>query len=279
VKHPKNTVAGLRVSSDKVVRGRVTAQEAYERFFRPSQRLPTAAEQQVMEQAACSKFNLRGVDLAVYAWGTGSTVLLVHGWGGCGAQLTTFVNPLIQKGFRVMACDLPAHGQTAGTQTNGFEFAEAIQAIAHQEGEFAGIIAHSWGAAGALIALSEGVVAQRVVCLSSACWLLNSVCMHAKRLRLSEETVLELRQLIELNFGAEVWQHASMDLRVSQLRTPGLLFHDCHDRMISPTESEAIAQAWSGSKLVLTSGLGHKRILQDGSVIDRAVAFITSAIK
>jgi pimeloyl-ACP methyl ester carboxylesterase len=278
MQHLENMNADSRISSNPSARGQVTAQEAYERFFRPSQRSPTATEQQVIEQAVCSRVASRGVALAVYGWGAGPTVLLVHGWGGCGAQLTTFAPPLLHAGFRVMACDLPAHGQTAGTQTNGFEFAEAIQAIADQDGPFAGIIAHSWGAAGALMALSEGVAAQRVVCLSSACWLLSSVRMHAKLLRLSPETESELRQLIELNFGEGVWQRASMDLRVSQLRTPGLLFHDGQDRMISPTESEAIAQAWSGSNLVLTSGLGHNRILQNASVIDRAVAFIKGEI-
>jgi len=31
---------------------------------------------------------------------------------------------------RVLACDLPAHGQTAGEQTNAFEFTTTIQTIA-----------------------------------------------------------------------------------------------------------------------------------------------------
>jgi pimeloyl-ACP methyl ester carboxylesterase len=252
-------------------------QEAFERFFTPTRRLPTTAEQVILEQAKVSSIASNLTPLTLFSWGAGSPVLLVHGWGGCGAQLTSFVPPLLALGYRVLACDLPAHGQTAGEQTNAFEFATAIQTIAAQEGEFAGIVAHSWGAAATIMALSEGVSAQKVVCLSAACWLSSAVRTIVKLLRLRLETEAELCRLFELRFGETVWQRASADLRAAKLAIPGLLFHDCNDRKIHYRESQAIAQAWSSAELVLTSGLGHERILHNPSVIAQTVAFIQNA--
>lgn len=255
----------------------VTAQEAFERFFTPAQRSPTETEQAILAQAQQLTFQSRPANLAAFSWGRGPTVLLVHGWSGCGAQLTSFVFPLVEAGFRVLACDLPAHGQTPGTQTSGFEFAEAIHGIASQEGAFAGIVAHSWGAAGSLMALSEGVEALRVVCLGSVCWLSSSVKMMAKLLRLSPEVETEFRKLIELQYGKTVWDRASANLRARKVKSSGLLFHDRNDRKVSSTESEAIAAVWPNAELILTSGLGHERILQDASVLEKTVKFLQGA--
>lgn len=249
-------------------------QQAFERFFTPTRRSPTATEQVILEQAEVTSIASHRTPLTLYSWGTGATVLLVHGWGGCGAQLTAFVPPLLDSGYCVLACDFPAHGQTAGQQTNAFEFAAAIQTIAAQVDQLDGIIAHSWGAAAAIMALSEGVKAQKVVCLSAACWLSSAVKTIARLLRLPPDTEAELRRLFELRFGEEVWQRTSADLRATTLAMPGLLFHDCNDRKIPHQESQAIAQAWSGAELVLTSGLGHEQILHDPGVIARTVAFI-----
>src|ERR687889_951115 len=52
------------------------------------------------------------------AWGAGPTVLLVHGWEGRGAQLGAFVDPLVAAGFRVVALDNPAHGESNGSRSD-----------------------------------------------------------------------------------------------------------------------------------------------------------------
>ena len=42
--------------------------------------------------------------------GKGPQVLLVHGWGGTGGDLASFVHPLVDAGFRTLTVDLPANG-------------------------------------------------------------------------------------------------------------------------------------------------------------------------
>ena len=58
----------------------------------------------------------------------GSTVLMVHGWNGRGAQLGAFAPELVHAGFRVVTFDTPAHGRSPGRATNLPEISEAIQA-------------------------------------------------------------------------------------------------------------------------------------------------------
>ena len=52
--------------------------------------------------------------LAVWQIGpaTAPAVLLVHGWGGRGAQMGAFVAPLLASGHRVVWFDQPGHGES-----------------------------------------------------------------------------------------------------------------------------------------------------------------------
>jgi len=63
----------------------------------------------------------------------------------------------------------------------------------------------------------------------------------------------------------------SADLKPQNLLSQGCYFTTA-TIADSYQESQAIAEAWSSAELVLTSGLGHERILHD-SVIEQTVAF------
>jgi hypothetical protein len=42
------------------------------------------------------------------------------------------------------------------------------------------------------------------------------------------------------------------------------------------TDGAAIAAAWPGARLHVTSGLGHRRLLRDPNVIAEVVEFVTA---
>src|SRR3989454_9144210 len=48
--------------------------------------------------------------VSVWTRGHGPVVLLVHGWGGRGAQLARFVEPLVASGWSGGTFDAPGHG-------------------------------------------------------------------------------------------------------------------------------------------------------------------------
>jgi pimeloyl-ACP methyl ester carboxylesterase len=194
-------------------------------------------------------------------------------------QLGEFVEPLVAAGYQVLAFDAPAHGQTEGVQTNGFELAQAITTVANYytttfTQSIEGIIAHSLGAASTTLALSKGLQANKIVYLGAICWLSNAVTVFAKRARISLEVEQLMRQLCGEKFGQDMWLRYAVDQTATNLTMPITLFHDRRDRDVSFEESVAISRVWRGARLIETAGLGHRRILRDADVIQQTVDFM-----
>ena len=252
-----------------------SALQVFEQFLTPRRRSPSEKEQKLIERANIFSIPTETVDLTAYSWGEGKTILLVHGWAGRGTQFGwSLVKPLVESGYRVLAFDAPAHGKTPGQQTNGFEIAEAIATVAEHEKPIDSIIAHSLGVASTVLALNKGITVRKIVCLASLCRLSSSVSTFSQLARLSPQSEDELYRMMEDKFGKDVWSIFSVDKQVANLNIPALLFHDRQDRESSLQESMAIADAWRGSQLVVTEGLGHKRILRDPQIIEQIVQFI-----
>jgi pimeloyl-ACP methyl ester carboxylesterase len=70
-----------------------------------------------------------------------------------------------------------------------------------------------------------------------------------------------------------------LDVLPPALRHRGLIFHAPEDRVIPFVASQMIHDAWPGSELVPCSGLGHRRLLDDISVLSRGVEFLAASLK
>src|SRR5687768_8641339 len=120
--------------------------KVYQAFFSPLRYEVKQADREVIEWGNNYRIPFVSGELAVTTWGSnGPLVLLMHGWGGARAQMTGFVDPLLFAGYRVVAFDQPAHGESDGQTTNLLEIAPTMDLIAQQEGPFHAVIAHSFG--------------------------------------------------------------------------------------------------------------------------------------
>ncbi|MFP3873209.1 MAG: alpha/beta fold hydrolase [Thiohalophilus sp.] len=215
--------------------------------------------------------------VALYRWGhKGPRVLLMHGWNGRATQLSAFIEPLLQAGYQVIAFDAPAHGLSPGKRTDLIEIAHAMRSVSVRFGPFEGIIAHSFGVAATTYALRHlGVATRRVVGVSPPGrmpYLFHSFC-ELLRLSLRAREAFEAR--VMERFGKDVWEQLSPEANVELLENiPALLIHDNDDREVTPTQAEILHQAWPGSHLLRTDGLGHRRILRDPAVIAHTVRFL-----
>jgi pimeloyl-ACP methyl ester carboxylesterase len=243
-------------------------------WFR-TQRFPEPArEKEWMASAERLTLAHRGRPLAVYRWGAGPTVLLVHGWHGRGTQLGAFVAPLVAAGFRVVAFDAPAHGRTPGRATNLPEVSEALSNVAAAFPPLHGVIAHSFGAASTLVAISRGLTPRRVVTLSAPASIEFLLDSFAAQLELPVAVMNVHRRLMEQRFGADVWRRLSPTEIARGLDIPALLVHDQEDDDVPWQEGATLARAWPGATSLQTQGLGHRRILRDPGVVARSVAFL-----
>ena len=211
----------------------------------------------------------------VWLWGAGPSVLLVHGWGGRGAQLGTFVEPLVARGFSVVTFDAPGHGPTDTGLVTIPEMVEATRAVAASRGPLAGIIAHSVGATLAARALYEGLDAGAAVFVGPAADLAGPATRFTATLGFSPAVGLAMRQRIEARVGRP-FSAFDVSALAPALRLPLLVVHDRADGEVPWQHGRAIAHAWPGAGLLMTDGLGHRRILRDPDVVAATVAFLAA---
>ena len=234
-----------------------------------------AYEKKALQDAAVKREDINGVDITSYSWGcTGAPVLFVHGWNGRGTQLASFVKPLINSGFRILALDAPAHGQSPGGHTNIYEIASVVVELNRRYGPFHAIITHSFGGPAIALAMKQGLSAERIVCLCPPASTEGLVGKFARTLQISDNSIRVMKRLIENRFGESVWSDVSMLNNVRHLNVPGVIIHDEDDSDVPWQEGYAVSRAWPGCRFVKTSGLGHHRILRDGTTIKTVANFI-----
>lgn len=249
---------------------------AYKLWFTPTRLQTPVSEKSALESAGIEYLQLNNHTIATYSWGqTGPTVLLVHGWSGRGTQLGSFVEPLIDAGYRVLSFDAPAHGKSSGKQTNLYEVAEAILALQNHHGSFDSVITHSFGGPCTAIAMKHGLEARRIVSISPPATTLGLVEKFSRALHIPEKAGKNLIQRIEKTFGRTVWDDISMINTAKEITVPGMLIHDSNDSEVPWEESHAIAEVWNDVRFIKTSGLGHQRILRDTTVVESVVRFIS----
>jgi pimeloyl-ACP methyl ester carboxylesterase len=243
-------------------------------FLSPRRREAPERERAWIDSGERVSFESRGRRLEAWRWGRfGPAVVLVHGWEGRGAQLGAFVEPLLAKGFRVLAFDGPGHGASPGNRSSLVEMAQAVLDAGRVFGPFHGAVAHSAGAAATTLALRDGAAIERLVYVAPPADLGEYLPRVAAALGLSEAAVLLARRRISERFGFE-WETIAQIHLAQSMEAPLLVIHDAHDREIDVENGIHLASVWRGTELHLTSGLGHRRILRDESVVSRAAEFL-----
>lgn len=221
---------------------------------------------------------LDGRRLVGFTAGRGPTVLLVHGWGERASRLGAFVGPLVERGVRVVAVDLPSHGDSDDGPVAIPDLAVAIAGVARALGGVDAVVAHSIGGPATSIALRDGLDVRAVALLAPAVRLEHAVDTFGRLLRVPPKALLGLRRSIERRFGVGVWEEYAVDGLASTFDVPALIVSDRHDPQVAHEDHELLAEAWPGARLLTTEGLGHTRILHAPDVVEAVVSFVADAI-
>jgi pimeloyl-ACP methyl ester carboxylesterase len=217
-----------------------------------------------------------GAYVETWTWSKGPRVLLVHGWGGRGAQLGAFVEPLVARGFSVVAFDAPGHGESDTGLVTIPQMVAAVGAVAALSGPLSGLIAHSVGGVVAARAMFEGLETRSAVFIGPAADLVNPAVHFTDMLGFSRRVGRLMHERIARRI-AMPWSAFSVSELAPALKARLLVIHDSGDDEVSWQHGRAIAHDWPGAQLLTTDGLGHRRILRDPDVVNAAAAFITAA--
>jgi pimeloyl-ACP methyl ester carboxylesterase len=235
---------------------------------------PTASERRLLAAARRSTIRFSGGRLAVFRWGSGPPILLVHGWGGHSGRLGSFVAPLVHAGYTAIAFDAPGHGESGGFSGSVWEAVEALRALHDRLGPCAALIAHSLGASAAAIALRSGLPVARAVFIAPPADLSTYAARFARHFAISPRMFDEMKRRLADGYGIS-WERLRIDTTLPSSPARLLIFHDAGDPRVPFRDGEAVARAWPGARLVRTHGLGHSRILRDPLVVSRATNFVT----
>jgi len=252
--------------------------KVYRAFFSPSKYEVKSTDEAILERGNNTRVPFEGGELAVTTWGDGPAVLLMHGWGGARAQMTGFVDPLLFAGYRVVAYDQPAHGESDGKMTNLLEIAPTMDLIAKQEGPFQAIIAHSFGTLITSYALVKRNFPPpaRLVYFGAFNQLMDSLPRFQVLAGLPDEIIEGLRSMIYENFGRDVLESITNESLTPQINIPALMFHDAADNVTPIDDSRAIARVWKSARLIETEGLSHRGALQSKTIHEQVIQFLKS---
>ena len=249
-------------------------------FFSPQPTQILRREQALMDSAELRhELCCKQRRIALYRWGSGPPILLVHGWGARASRLCHLVTPLTTAGFSVLAFDAPAHGLSGGRQTTLAEVQALLRELEQSHGPLHGVVAHSFGALACVYGLAHGLQVNRAVLISMPsrfAWLIEQ---YAARLGVNAAVLAAIKQRVQRRFTAfgnsfdAVAQHFSPASYVHRITARVLLLHDADDKQVPFAQGAELAAVWPQAQFVATAGLGHQRILHDVALTQRIIEF------
>ncbi len=245
-------------------------------FKKPPKFKAPEREEMMRESAKKLLFTVPAIkkDIMVYEYGySKQKVLLVHGWAGRGTQLYEIADKLLENRMMVISFDAPAHGLSSGKTTNFPEFLDTIEFLGEKYGPFEAVIGHSFGGITAMAALVENTFAKKLIVIGIDCSINDIIDNFVKKLQLKQQVATNIKKYLVTIFKTSITSVSPCET-AKKLTIPTLLLHDTQDTDVDVSNAYKIRQNLANGELLVTNGLGHRRILRDPKIIRRIIDFI-----
>lgn len=251
------------------------------KLMRPGKLGISEKEQEVLVQAQVITLDINGDKLVGYCWGSeGPIVMLIHGAHSRSSRFSLFVPLMLAQGYRVIAFDLPAHGESSGKSADVIKAIAAVRiALLHvfQHGDIDTVITHSLGFGLMQAAVQELGVKKpfkRVIAISCPENFDEVLFSLKRRFALPNKLVSVFRQYLEFNLDVSLKDFSLFSFMEN--KSCSILFiHDESDSVFPNTLSlSSKIQGIPGASFISTQQLGHTRILTDISVVEQCLSFM-----
>ena len=214
-------------------------------------------------------------EVVVYEYGkSDKKVLLVHGWSGRGTQLVKIADEFLKIGYMTISFDAPAHGKSKGNYSIMTEFIASILELEKQYGTFEFAIGHSLGGMSVLNAIKQNLQVKKAVIIGSGDIIQDIIDDFIHKLQLKPEYGIKLRDHFEAKFSGKMDDYSAYKA-AEKTEVPVLIIHDKDDDDVSVKAAYNIQKYLKQSEIMITEGLGHRKILGDEAVINKIKEFLS----
>lgn len=250
-------------------------EDAYQAFLSNRQNPRSAKESKLLSGGIPFETKVEDRRVVGHTFGEGKPVLLMHGWGGRGTQFLRYIDPLVERGYKVILPDAPGHGDSEGEWSTMFYFGRTVKKIS-ELWDLHASVNHSISATATPWAISQGAKIPRLVLIAPTCEVKTFFEKFVERTGIDEAmSQLVFNRWVE-EYGLDTLTNASVHHTIQFAPNKGLVVHDTDDTEASVEDGRRIHSLWNGSEYMETSGLGHLLILRNEAVVDRIVKFIDS---
>ncbi|MBT5505636.1 MAG: alpha/beta fold hydrolase [Flammeovirgaceae bacterium] len=242
------------------------------RYKRPKRELP------IFSRAQRSTYLVQKLNKTVwcYHWsGKGPKIVLVHGWSSRATNFYEIIEKLILLDYNVYAFDAVAHGESKGIITNIPELIKTLEELIQEWGPVEAILGHSGGGFASAYVVAQNPQIKKLILISPFNKVTDVFKKYFEMIQLGEKARLLMIGYFTKLTGKKV-QELSGELSAQAIRAKTLVIHDRNDKEVQVEDSIDIAKNLKNGQLILTEGLGHRRILRDEMVINKLVNFLKS---
>lgn len=240
------------------------------RYKRPKRELP------ILSRAQRSTYLVQKLNKTVwcYHWsGKGPKIVLVHGWSSRATNFYEIIEKLTLSDYDVYAFDAVAHGESKGIITNIPELIKTLEELIQEWGPVEAILGHSGGGFASAYVVAQNPQIKKLILISPFNKVTDVFKKYFEMIQLGEKARLLMIGYFNKLTGKKV-QELSGELSAQAIRAKTLVIHDRNDKEVQVEDSIDIAKNLKNGQLILTEGLGHRRILRDEMVINELVNFL-----
>ncbi|MEZ4948803.1 MAG: alpha/beta hydrolase [Saprospiraceae bacterium] len=255
-----------------------TSNIAFKLFATPMVRAKHKSSDKLLESAKIFDFLYAGELLKGYEWGEGEKIaILVHGWESRGTALRSMVPILLNDGYKVVAFDGPAHGNSTGKRTHLIHFSGALKALITRLGTVDLVITHSFGGAAITYTMQrylKELYLDKLIMIAVPSTMRSIYEEVVDVMKMPSAVAKRVLKKMEKLAGEPIDDLGlpllGKGLKVGEV----LIIHDKEDNVVPFSFAENIFNSWENAELAVTEGLGHYRILKNEAVLDKVHQFL-----
>ena len=232
----------------------------------------------ILSQAQKSSVNIKSLGKTIYCYhwkGRGPKVILVHGWSGRATNFYKIIEALIDLNCDVYAFDAPAHGKSRGVTTNLPEFIVCLETLLNRWGPFDVILGHSGGGFSSAYVCAHRSEIKKLILISPFDQSMDLFEKYYELIGLGKKAQKLMYTYFFRKTNKDVSEFSS-SISAQSINAKTLIIHDENDKEVELYNSINVNKNLKNGELIVTKGLGHRRILRTDTVIDKIVSFLKS---